>query len=89
VRICLYTAVSECLCPAFRLDPVSASSCVAISLRVCRSGKGTQCAKIVSKYGWAHYSAGDLLRAEVKSGSEQVPAHILHTPNTQSRVVEH
>lgn len=35
------------------------------------SGKGTQCAKLVDKYGFAHFSAGDLLRAEVKSGSEQ------------------
>jgi adenylate kinase family enzyme len=32
-------------------------------------GKGTQCAKIVSQYGWVHLSAGDLLREEVKSGS--------------------
>ncbi|KAK9824973.1 hypothetical protein WJX81_001475 [Elliptochloris bilobata] len=34
-----------------------------------RSGKGTQCAKIVDKYGYVHLSAGDLLREEVKSGS--------------------
>ena len=34
------------------------------------SGKGTQCAKIVEKYGHTHLSAGDLLRAEVDSGSE-------------------
>jgi adenylate kinase family enzyme len=34
------------------------------------SGKGTQCAKIVEKYGHCHLSAGDLLRDEVKSGSE-------------------
>jgi len=34
------------------------------------SGKGTQCAKIVEKYGYTHLSAGDLLRAEVDSGSE-------------------
>jgi adenylate kinase (isozyme 1 subfamily) len=34
------------------------------------SGKGTQCAKIVEKYGYQHLSAGDLLRDEVKSGSE-------------------
>lgn len=35
------------------------------------SGKGTQCAKLVDKFGFDHFSAGDLLRAEVKSGSEQ------------------
>lgn len=33
------------------------------------SGKGTQCDKIVAKYGLTHLSSGDLLRAEVKSGS--------------------
>ncbi|MFH4975318.1 hypothetical protein AB6A40_002027 [Gnathostoma spinigerum] len=33
------------------------------------SGKGTQCDKIVEKYGLTHLSSGDLLRAEVKSGS--------------------
>nr|ACO11273.1 UMP-CMP kinase [Caligus rogercresseyi] len=35
------------------------------------AGKGTQCAKIVEKYGFVHLSAGDLLRAErQKKGSE-------------------
>jgi len=34
-------------------------------------GKGTQCAKIVEKYGFSHISTGDLLRAEVTSGSEK------------------
>ncbi|KAI9588168.1 hypothetical protein GQX74_004014 [Glossina fuscipes] len=33
------------------------------------SGKGTQCEKIVQKYGFVHLSTGDLLRAEVASGS--------------------
>lgn len=32
-------------------------------------GKGTQCAKIVEKYGFCHLSSGDLLREEVSSGS--------------------
>ena len=32
-------------------------------------GKGTQCAKIVSEYGYVHLSVGDLLRQEVASGS--------------------
>ncbi|XP_061589231.1 LOW QUALITY PROTEIN: adenylate kinase isoenzyme 1 [Cololabis saira] len=35
------------------------------------SGKGTQCEKIVAKYGYTHLSSGDLLRAEVSSGSER------------------
>lgn len=34
------------------------------------SGKGTQCEKIVEKYGYTHLSSGDLLRAEVESGSD-------------------
>ncbi|KAH0615570.1 hypothetical protein JD844_005011, partial [Phrynosoma platyrhinos] len=35
------------------------------------SGKGTQCERIVEKYGYTHLSSGDLLRAEVSSGSER------------------
>jgi len=35
------------------------------------SGKGTQCAKLVEQFGFVHLSAGDLLRAEVRSGSAQ------------------
>jgi len=34
-------------------------------------GKGTQCANIVKEFGYKHLSAGDLLRAERKSGSAQ------------------
>lgn len=34
------------------------------------AGKGTQCAKLVADYGFIHLSAGDLLRAEIASGSE-------------------
>jgi len=35
------------------------------------SGKGTQCVRIVEKYGYTHLSTGDLLRDEVNSGSER------------------
>ncbi|XP_067001310.2 adenylate kinase isoenzyme 1 isoform X2 [Anabrus simplex] len=35
------------------------------------SGKGTQCDRIVSRYGFTHLSTGDLLRNEVQSGSER------------------
>lgn len=35
------------------------------------SGKGTQCDKIKEKYGFTHFSSGDLLRAEVASGSDK------------------
>ncbi|CAA7046607.1 unnamed protein product [Microthlaspi erraticum] len=34
------------------------------------SGKGTQCELITQKYGLVHISAGDLLRAEIDSGSQ-------------------
>ncbi|KAK7386201.1 hypothetical protein VNO78_26242 [Psophocarpus tetragonolobus] len=34
------------------------------------SGKGTQCVNIVQNFGYTHLSAGDLLREEIKSGSE-------------------
>ena len=33
------------------------------------AGKGTQCANIVNDFGFEHLSAGDLLRAHMKSGS--------------------
>ena len=34
------------------------------------SGKGTQCARIVEKFGFAHLSTGDLFRAEAEKGTE-------------------
>src|SRR5574344_1287117 len=34
------------------------------------SGKGTQSDRIVSKYGLDHISTGDVLRAEIKNGTE-------------------
>ncbi|CAM0913275.1 unnamed protein product [Alopecurus aequalis] len=34
------------------------------------SGKGTQCSNIVEHFGFTHLSAGELLRTEIKSGSE-------------------
>ena len=34
------------------------------------AGKGTQCARLVEEYGFVHLSAGDLLRKERQSGSE-------------------
>ena len=34
------------------------------------SGKGTQSERIVAKYGINHISTGDVLRAEIKNGTE-------------------
>ena len=34
------------------------------------SGKGTQASKLVGDFGYKHLSTGDLLRAEIKKGSE-------------------
>ncbi|KAL6509453.1 hypothetical protein OROGR_022763 [Orobanche gracilis] len=34
------------------------------------SGKGTQCTRIVQTFGFSHLSAGDLLRKEISSNSE-------------------
>jgi adenylate kinase len=34
------------------------------------SGKGTQCERLVKRYDFQHLSSGDLLRAEVASGSD-------------------
>lgn len=34
------------------------------------SGKGTQCARIVEKFGFVHLSTGDLFRAEVKKDTK-------------------
>ena len=34
-------------------------------------GKGTQCARIVEKYGYTHLSTGTLLRKDVESGSSR------------------
>lgn len=42
------------------------------------SGKGTQCAKIVQTFGFKHLSAGDLLRREISSNTEN-GALILNT----------
>uniref|UniRef100_A0A8B7TTB6 Adenylate kinase isoenzyme 5-like n=1 Tax=Castor canadensis TaxID=51338 RepID=A0A8B7TTB6_CASCN len=35
------------------------------------SGKGTQCEKLVRKYGFTHLSMGELLRKELASESER------------------
>ena len=42
------------------------------------SGKGTQCARVSAEFGFAHLSAGDLLRAEVDRGSAEGAAINAH-----------
>ncbi len=51
-------------------QPLPADTSIVFVLGGPGSGKGTQCAKVVEKYGFTHLSAGDLLRDEVKSGSQ-------------------
>ena len=59
------------------LQPVDCSALTASGLPIVwvlggpGCGKGTQCDKIVAKYGFTHLSSGDLLREEVASGSER------------------
>ncbi|XP_056694191.1 probable UMP-CMP kinase 2 isoform X2 [Spinacia oleracea] len=53
----------------------SSSNSQLVSSYICKSGgpgsgKGTQCEKIVETYGFTHLSAGDLLRHEISSKSE-------------------
>ena len=35
------------------------------------AGKGSQCSLISAKYGYSHLSTGDLLREEVRAGTER------------------
>nr|ACO15482.1 UMP-CMP kinase [Caligus clemensi] len=42
------------------------------------AGKGTQCAKIVEKYGFVHLSAGELLREEQKKEDSEFSNIIQH-----------
>ena len=48
------------------------------------SGKGTQSDLLVQKYGFKHISTGDVLRAEIKNGTELAkrPKNILTTANS-------
>lgn len=49
------------------------------------SGKGTNCERIVEKFGYVHLSAGDLLRAERASGSDL--AEMINTTINDGRIV--
>ena len=49
------------------------------------SGKGTNCEKIVQKFGYCHLSAGDLLREERNSGSKL--AEMINTNIKEGKIV--
>lgn len=49
------------------------------------AGKGTQCDRLVQKYGFQHLSAGDLLREERNSGSEL--ADMINTYIKEGKIV--
>nr|XP_015643870.1 UMP-CMP kinase 4-like isoform X2 [Oryza sativa Japonica Group] len=49
------------------------------------SGKGTQCSNIVEHFGFIHLSAGELLRAEINSGSEN--GTMIDTIITEGKIV--
>eukprot|EP00884_Botryococcus_braunii_P019931 jgi/Botrbrau1/6621/Bobra.104_2s0008.1 len=70
----LQTAVKkeeDSLPPAERVfGDVPADATILFVLGGPGSGKGTQCNKLVEKFSYCHLSAGDLLRDEVKKGSE-------------------
>lgn len=53
-------------------DKASAVTAALTAGMACRSGKGTQCSRIAASGVWAHFSAGDLLRAEARSESQEV-----------------
>ena len=59
--------------PAEATEAAEAAAQPALRIIICgapASGKGTQCEKIVEKYGVVHISTGDALRAEVRDGTE-------------------
>jgi UMP-CMP kinase len=49
------------------------------------SGKGTNCTRIVERFGYVHLSAGDLLRAERESGSDL--ADMINTYIKEGKIV--
>ncbi|XP_077189941.1 UMP-CMP kinase [Paroedura picta] len=57
--------------PSLRGRPLLMKPVVVFVLGGPGAGKGTQCARIVAKYGYTHLSAGDLLRDERKRPGSQ------------------
>ncbi len=49
------------------------------------AGKGTQCTLLANQHNWTHLSAGDLLRAERKSGSDL--AELINSKISQGQIV--
>lgn len=51
------------------------------------AGKGTQCARIVSTFGWVHLSAGDLLRREMKEKEHTARGQEIEKIMIEGRIV--
>ncbi|KAJ4881335.1 hypothetical protein Rs2_38390 [Raphanus sativus] len=71
----VFTVLPRQIPQSFPTSPSLVRCCVKEPLKVMisgapASGKGTQCELIVQKFGLVHISTGDLLRAEVSSGTE-------------------
>ncbi|XP_078158700.1 adenosine monophosphate kinase [Carex rostrata] len=62
---------SPCITRATKIEAISKKEPVKVMIAGApASGKGTQCELITNKFGLVHISAGDLLRAEIATGSE-------------------
>mmetsp|Transcript_31174 Transcript_31174/g.63346 ORF Transcript_31174/g.63346 Transcript_31174/m.63346 type:complete len:256 (-) Transcript_31174:2633-3400(-) len=64
------TAATATSAPASSTSTSDTKSKVVFVLGGPGAGKGTQCELLSTRQGWAHLSAGDLLRAERNSGSD-------------------
>ncbi|KAJ3037547.1 bifunctional uridylate/adenylate kinase [Rhizophlyctis rosea] len=71
---------------ALNLEPLSKDTTVIFVLGGPGAGKGTQCANLVRDYGFAHLSAGDLLRAEQNRAGSQF-GELISTYIKEGRIV--
>ena len=66
-----YTTTTTTTTTTRKLTNMTEQNTVVFVLGGPGSGKGTQCSKIVDTYGYVHFSAGDLLRQFVRSGTPE------------------